>query len=345
MAPRPSDELLPWLRAPLRSALAASREHHLLLVHGPAGVGQFEFALALAQAWLCEGPHEERACGHCASCRLVLAHSHPDLLVLLPEAQQESFGWAPSAGEDDTPKSERKPSKEIKVEAARQAVAFAQTSCARGRAKVLLLYPAERMNAIAANTLLKTLEEPPGMARFILASGAPQALPATVRSRCCALHLPLPPAGDAERWLAEQGVPAPAVLLAAAGGEPLTAKAWADEGLEAKDWAALPAQVARGEAGVIASWPLPRAIDALLKLCHDAMLATAGAAAPRYFPSAPRAAALAPLQGWQRALIEASRHAEHPLNAGLLVQSLVAQGRHALLGEERGALASLHSAA
>jgi DNA polymerase III subunit delta' len=335
---------LPWLREPLRAALAATRDHHLLLVHGPEGVGQFEFALLLARAWLCEAAAGVvRPCGHCASCRLVLSHNHPDLLVLLPEALQEPLGWAPAASEEGgTGKAERKPSKEIKVDAARQAVAFAQLSCARGRAKVVVLYPAERLNAVAANTLLKTLEEPPGLARFVLATGAPEALPATVRSRCQALHLPLPATADAERWLEEQGVPGAAVLLAASGGQPLTAKAWADEGIDAAAWAELPSRVARGDAGGLPAWPVPRAIDALLKLCHDAMLASLGGR-PRYFPAVPAAPALAPLQAWQAALIEAARYADHPVNAALLVESLVMQGRRALRPVQRGDGPSLHS--
>jgi DNA polymerase III subunit delta' len=335
---------LPWLREPLRAALAATRDHHLLLVHGPQGVGQFEFALSLAQAWLCEAEAGTvRPCGQCASCRLVQSHNHPDLLVLLPEVLQEPLGWAPAAGEEGAAaKSERKPSKEIKVDAARQAVAFAQLSCARGRAKVVVLYPAERLNAVAANTLLKTLEEPPGLARFVLASGAPEALPATVRSRCQALLLALPSAAQAERWLAEQGIAGAAVLLAASGGQPLTAKAWAEEGIDAATWAELPERVARGDAGGLSAWPVPRAIDALMKLCHDAMLASLGGR-PRYFPAVPAAPALAPLQAWQAALIEAARYADHPVNAALLVESLVMQGRRALRQAGPEDAPSLHS--
>ena len=62
---------------PLRETLATQRTHALLL-HGPRGVGQFEMALTLAQAWLCEdtalpGDDGPRPCGSCASCRLVQA--------------------------------------------------------------------------------------------------------------------------------------------------------------------------------------------------------------------------------------------------------------------------------
>jgi len=148
---------LPWLEEPLRRGV--SIRSHAVLVHGSDGVGQFELALALAQAWLCEaeGAATRRPCGACASCRLVGAHSHPDLLVLVPEALREALGWEAAGTDGDEPvekAGKAKPSRDIKVEAVRQAVAFVQTTAARGRAKAVLLHPAERMNAISANTLL-----------------------------------------------------------------------------------------------------------------------------------------------------------------------------------------------
>ena len=197
---------LPWLAEPLQRALRQGA--HALLLHGPEGVGQFELGLTLAKAWLCEEASERRphgwACGACASCRLVESRSHPDLLVLIPEALRESLGWG-TGGEGEEGGSEKgskgKPSKEIKVEAIRAAVAFAQTTSARGRGTVLVLHPAERMNPIAANTLLKTLEEPPGAARFALSTAAPDALLPTIRSRCQALPIRLPPHDEAAVWL------------------------------------------------------------------------------------------------------------------------------------------------
>ncbi|HEX6704900.1 MAG TPA: DNA polymerase III subunit delta' [Albitalea sp.] len=323
---------LPWLAEPLRQALATQRAHALLL-HGPQGVGQFELALTLAQAWLCETDGAARPCGHCASCKLVHARSHPDLLVLLPEALRESLGWAGSdegEGADDKG-GKRKPSKEIRVDEVRTAIGFAQTTSARGRGKVVVIHPAERMNGIAANALLKTLEEPPGAARLLLSCAAPDALLPTIRSRCQALPLPLPQAPDAARWLAEREVAQPEVLLAATGGQPQDALDWSAEGIDARQWAALPQELARGDAGGLAAWPLPRVIDTLQKLCHDAMRVAAGST-PRYFPAAamPPAASLEVLSRWAQELQRTARYAEHPWNAGLLVESLTQQARTAL---------------
>lgn len=321
---------LPWLDEPLTRALHEQRGH-ALLVHGPQGIGQFELALSLAQSWLCEDRTGAWACGRCASCHLVQARSHPDLLVLLPEALVEALGWATDDTASDKA-SKAKPSKELKVEAIRAAVAFAQTTSARGRGKVVLLHPAERMNTVSGNTLLKTLEEPPGAARFLLSCGAPEDLLPTIRSRCQAVPLGLPDPEIAKRWLAGHQVAQPEVLLAAAGGQPLEALAWVQDGLDAVAWTRLPRQLAAGEAGKLADWPLPRLLDALHKLCHDAMCVACGAA-PRYFPPAAmpaKAAALPALNAWAKALRTTLRHAEHPWSGPLMVESLVGQAREAL---------------
>ena len=335
---------LSWLEAPLRDALGMARHHHALLIHGPAGVGQFELALLLAQAWLCSAG-TQRPCGACADCRLVEARTHPDLRVLIPAALRESLGWDSDEGDNaasaDTKGSRTKPSKDIRIDAVRAAIAFAQLTSARGRGKVLVLYPAERLNAVAANALLKTLEEPPGDARFVLATGAPQALPATVRSRCQPLHLPAPPTASAAAWLREQGVDTPDLPLAVAGGQPLEALAAWREGATAQALEQLPRAVRAGDTNALAGWSLPRAIDALHKLCHDEMALTVGAPA-RYFvslTSAPRAS-LPALQAWARALARAARHAEHPWQAPLMIESLVLQGQRACAGADTEAAVS-----
>ena len=326
---------LPWLDEPLGRALRQGA--HALLLHGPEGIGQFELGLTLAKAWLCEGTAEQRShgagCGVCRSCHLVEARSHPDLLVLIPELLRESLGWM-NTGEGEEGGSEKgskaKPSKEIKVEAVRAAVSFAQTTSARGRGKVLVLHPAERMNAIAANTLLKTLEEPPGNARFVLSSAAPDSLLPTIRSRCQALRLVLPPQDVAGAWLSARGVNDADALLAACGGKPLQALEWHQEGIDAELWPKIPALLARGDALPFRGWPLPRLVETLQKVCHDVLSVSAGAA-PRYFPEGSvRAARIDALGIWWRDLQRIGEHAEHPWIAGLMVEALVDSARKAL---------------
>ena len=349
---------MPWLAAPLRRVLAGQPAHALLL-HGPKGVGEFELALAIAQGWLCEADDlapVERPCGRCASCRLVDAHTHPDLLVVLPEALRQPLGWLGS-GDDDAASDKAgksktgkpaKPSKDIKVDAIRAAVGFAQTTAARGRAKVLLLYPAERMNDIASNALLKTLEEPPGAARFVLCSSAPGALLPTIRSRCHGVTLGLPTAEQATTWLTEQGAAEPSVLLAASGGQPQEALAWSAVGLDAQTWTRLPEAVRAAHVDAFRSWPLPLVVVVLQKLCHDSLCVAVGAPA-RYFPASSivPGARLASLLDWSRALTRIAADVEHPWSVDLVVESLVQQGSEALNparseGQRPGAR-SLHS--
>lgn len=352
MSAASDDTLPPWLDGPLAQALGATRGHALLL-HGPQGIGQFELALAIASSWLCEtepaARPSARACGHCAACRMLAARTHPDLLVLVPEALQPSLGWTRSDEVDDGEggKAKAKPSKEIKVEAVRTAVGFAQQTASRGGAKVMLVHPADRMNATSANALLKTLEEPPGAARFVLTTSAPQRLLPTVRSRCQVQRVPLPPTEAAVAWLTAREVQQPALLLAAAGGAPFDVLERLALGVDAACWQRLPREVLAGQPATLAAWPLPLAIDALQKLCHDALSVAVGAA-PRYFPAdaVPKGATVSRLSDCAGHLRAAARRAEHPWNGGLAVESLVQSVRYAMQGPAspraaRDALATL----
>jgi DNA polymerase-3 subunit delta' len=331
---------LPWLAEPLRALRDDSRGHAIIL-HGGQGSGLFDLAMRAAQAWLCE--RSPAPCDACASCHLVKAHSHTDLRVLMPETMQVALKWN-AGGDTDTAeaepadgesKSKRKPSKEIKVEAVRQAIDWAHTSSGRGRGKVLVFFPADAMNTVSANALLKTLEEPsPGM-RLLLCVDDPERLLPTIRSRCQRVRL-APPAWDvANAWLQRQGVADTEALLRASGGEPLAALASSQEGLTAALWAALPAQVQQGDGRLLLAMSVPQALRALLQVCHDAMAVAAGAQA-RYFPAHhwPAGPDWAELVAWQQALTRAARFEDHPWNAGLLVEALLAQGGRALASSQ-----------
>ena len=337
---------LPWLEPAF--AQARRQRAHALLLHGPGGVGQFELALALAQLWLCEDDtaveREGRPCGRCAGCRALHARRHPDLHLLLPAALRSSLGWddADDGGDaegkaEGGAKSKAKPSREIRVDEVRQAIAWAQQTSSRGRGKVLLIHPASAMNAVAANALLKTLEEPPGRLRLLLGCADPEALLPTIRSRCQRIALAPPPRDVALAWLAERGVADAAVLLDAAGGRPQEALALQQEGFDAARWRRVPQAVAAGDAGVFAGAAVARAVDTLLKLCHDLMLQAAGAGA-RYFPPAslPAGAAMPALAAWAKTLARTARHDEHPWNAPLLFEALVAEGRRCLAAAPPG---------
>ncbi|GAB3758639.1 DNA polymerase III subunit delta' [Ramlibacter monticola] len=322
----------PWIRAQLRRLLA--QRGHAWLLHGPSGLGQYQLGLAMAQAWLCDRPTPDGACGQCDSCHQVQVRSHTDLAVLMPETEMLARDWPlGEKAQADIDDKKRKPSKEIRVEAMRDAIDFAQLTSGRGRGKVVLVYPAERMNAITANALLKTLEEPPGDVRFVLATEAAHLLLPTIRSRCLGHGMAWPQAGEATAWLAEEGVAAAAapVLLRAAGGRPEDALRLHQAGLDARAWSQWPKALVRGDTSAIAGWGPADLVEALQKLCHD-LLAVRSGAAPRFFEAAdlPPAATVEALTAWWRSLAATSRTVEHPFNAGLLLEDLVTQARAAL---------------
>ncbi len=357
-----ADSLAPWLQTQLKSLL--EQRGHAWLLSGPSGLGQFELALALARAWLCDNPTPSGACGVCASCHAVDVHTHADLCMLLPETLSLELGWPlDEKTQDDLDNKKRKPSKEIKVDAAREAVSFTQFTRSRGTTKVVLIFPAERMNGITANTLLKTLEEPPGAVKFILATEAAHQLLPTIRSRCLGHTMHWPDFDAALAWLqsmshrslAEKQQPGAdekksakpvkvpdakdiATLLTAAGGRPADALAWVQGGQArevAQAWQALPKAMARGDAAALADLRPAQAVDALQKLCHDVWAVKVGSE-PRFFslgdlPSSARVKpGLHALSTWSKELAATARTVEHPYNPGLMLESLASRAKIAL---------------
>ncbi len=327
--------LLPWLEAPLRQGIALTRSH-AVLAHGPVGVGQLEFALALGRSWLCESTAEPRPCGTCASCRLARTHANPDFDVVVPDAVREALGWP---GREGGSGGEAKPSRDIRIAQVRAAIAWGQRTPARGGVKVLVLHPADALNDASASALLKTLEEPPPSLRIVLTSTDPDRLLPTVRSRCQLLRLPLPAVQQAIAWLQARGVAEPQTLLRLAGGSPLEALTIAGEGIDATFIAGLPRRLAAGDASALSGRPVARLLDLLLKLSHDLARVAVGGE-PLFYPgnTLPRAPEPKALLDWQRELLRVARHADHPWHAPLLAESLVSAGCRALRG-------SLHSAA
>lgn len=324
--------LAPWISTQ-RDTLLAQRGHAWLL-QGPSGLGQFTLALELVRAWLCDAPSSHGACGHCSSCHAIDVHTHADLCVLMPETELLARGWPlPDKAQTEIDDKKRKPSREIRVEAMREAVEFAQRTSARNRGKAVLVYPAEQMNTITANALLKTLEEPPGDVRFVLASEAAHQLLPTIRSRCLGHTMTWPTQVQMLQWLEEQGVQpnTSTALLRMAGERPDDALALAHADHSPQTWAQLPQALLRGHANALGNYTPAQAITALQKLCHD-LLALSVGATPRYFAATdlPVAPPLAALTQWGKTLMHAARTAEHPFNTGLMLEALAAQARNVL---------------
>lgn len=325
--------LAPWIQRQARHLLA--QRGHAWLLHGPSGLGQYGVGMTLVRAWLCEAPVDGLACGHCESCHAIDVRTHADLCVLMPETDMLELGWPLSekaAAEIDDKK--RKPSREIRVEAMRDAVEFAQRTSARGRGKAILVYPAERMNGITANALLKTLEEPPGDVKFVLASESAHQLLPTIRSRCLGYALQWPTEQDSLHWLQSLGLPADAanLFLRIAGGRPENALAFANSGRDASSWTTFPQAMAQGNVNAVRDWTVQQLVDAQQKLCHD-LLASGGGAQPRFFSAADLtglATSTMQLSAWGKELARCVRTMEHPFNPGLMQEALVGRAQTAL---------------
>lgn len=204
---------LPWLDEPLialSEALAAERLPHAILIEGAEGVGKQILARRLSASLLCTNrDHAHRPCGKCQACRLFVAGNHPDFRAVAPEEGKLSIG----------------------VDQVRSLISALVLTGQISTSRVGLIAPAQAMTSAAANSLLKTLEEPPLGTVLILVTSRPAALPATVRSRCQGVRVGIPQTDAALAWLSAQdkGVDW-APLLSLAGGAPLKALAFMQSG-------------------------------------------------------------------------------------------------------------------
>ena len=173
------------LRRALRGLAAAAEPPHALLFAGPARTGRTLLALDLAGLLNCEADAlDDRPCEACRACRLIAARAHPDVLHLEPG---DSFCRG-GGGHPPHPQS-----RDIRICQVRGLIESASRYPFEGRYRVIIIEPADRMGLEAANTLLKTLEEPPPATVLILITAAPESLLETIRSRCRRLAIALTP--------------------------------------------------------------------------------------------------------------------------------------------------------
>jgi DNA polymerase-3 subunit gamma/tau len=148
----------------LTNALETGRVHHAFLFTGTRGVGKTTIARIFAKSLNCERGTSAEPCGECNACRDIDAGRFIDLLEI---------DAASNTGVDDV----------------REVIDNAQYMPSRGRVKVYLIDEVHMLSKSAFNALLKTLEEPPGHVKFLLATTDPQKLPVTVLSRCLQFNL------------------------------------------------------------------------------------------------------------------------------------------------------------
>jgi len=179
----------------LKSAMAKDRIAHAYLFYGMEGIGKRTTASVFARALNCG--EDDPPCDACPSCRKAEHKNHSDIVTITAEGQFIKIGAVKELQEQMT----FRPSE--------------------GRRRVFILPEADRMNAAAANALLKTLEEPAKGNILLLTTARPHALPMTILSRC--QHLCFTPLAqeDVERYLREKTAldkDAITVIAASAGG-------------------------------------------------------------------------------------------------------------------------------
>jgi DNA polymerase-3 subunit delta' len=208
----------PWLLVHLREWISDTGDQgHAYLVVSEDAEEASLFAKQLAMQQLCHDLQNGMTCRQCQSCKAFLQGAHGDLLLLqVPEGKTA-----------------------IGIDQVREATHFLQQTALYGAKKLLLVLDADQMTLAAANSLLKTLEEPPGNALVLLSSAEAWRLPPTVRSRCQLLRLPNVQKDAALEWLGSQ-VQVNATdaehLLDMAQGRAVTARLMTDsEGLAAQE--------------------------------------------------------------------------------------------------------------
>lgn len=201
---------------------------HALLLSGDPGLGKGEFANSLVRLLLCEEPltgtSGPRSCGKCQACRWIEGGNHPDFRLVAPEDNDDEE-------DDEAPRARKKGGAQIKIDAIRALEEFVFVGSHRQGRRIVLINPADAMNPMAANALLKILEEPPASVYFILVTSHPRRLLPTIRSRTRVLSFHRPAIDQGLRWLAQAGIEKGAArYLALAGGAPFLVRRWKEEG-------------------------------------------------------------------------------------------------------------------
>ncbi|HEX5364977.1 MAG TPA: DNA polymerase III subunit gamma/tau [Gallionella sp.] len=159
----------------LSNALTQNRLHHAYLFTGTRGVGKTTIARIFAKSLNCEAGITATPCGECSACREIDSGRFVDLIELDAASNTQ-------------------------VDSMRELLESALYAPTSGRFKVYIIDEVHMLSKSAFNAMLKTLEEPPGHVKFILATTDPQKIPVTVLSRCLQFNLKqLPPALIASR--------------------------------------------------------------------------------------------------------------------------------------------------
>ncbi|QWE19709.1 DNA polymerase III subunit delta' [Polynucleobacter corsicus] len=361
-------KIAPWLE-PIWDGMNLAAFPNAVLIHGQSGIGKFEFSIELARALLCETSSAIKPCKQCEACRWFDSGNHPDFIALVPETHRKLMPQGDFDSDESPKKSkasqadtdgdapEKKEKKSISIEDARSAIEGLSIGSHRGGNRVILVYPLEMLRSDSANTLLKSLEEPPKNTIFILLADRLDRVLPTIRSRCRLLSAPRPDRLSGLNWLRTQLGMIPGLKMSDAdvesifdeqGGAPyavldsLIARHNKDE----KDELTIAIQASRFllqamSQGARINWL--DAADKTQKARYSVLLATmqrwvsdvqscAQMGSPRYYPkheatikTLAQQARLPKLLRFWKSLIQARRHENHPLATRIQLEALLSQ--------------------
>ena len=361
--------LAPWLQG-LWDNLDFSSFPNATLLHGQSGIGKFAFSLELAKSLLCESDRvASRPCNQCEACHWFSTGNHPDFIALVPETHRRLLPHADYES-DEAPKngkvarddfdgeaSEKKEKKNISIEETRSAIEGISIGSHRGGNRVILIYPLEMLRSDSANTLLKSLEEPPANTIFILLADRVDRVLPTIRSRCRLLTAPRPDREQGLAWLRTQLQKMNGLKVSDAdietiydeqGGAPYSVldSLIARNNQDEKDELTIAIQASRYllqsmSQGVRINW-LDSAekthkarysdlLAAMQRWTSDLQAVTQGGN-PRYYPkhlstlkSLSQTAKVPKLHHFWKSLVQARRHENHPLANRVQLEALLSQ--------------------
>lgn len=362
-------KIAPWLES-IWDDFNFSAFPGAILIHGQSGIGKFEFSIELAKALLCESSSAVKPCNQCEACRWFNSGNHPDFIALVPETHRKLLPHGDFDADSDAPKKsklssadgdsdtpEKKEKKSISIEDARSAIEGLSIGTHRGGNRIILVYPLEMLRADSANTLLKSLEEPPNNTIFILLADRLDRVLPTIRSRCRLLSAPRPDRSTGLQWLHAQLNKIPDLkmndgdiesIYDEQGGAPYAVldSLVARHNQDDKDELTVSIQASRYllqamSQGARINWldtaeKTQKARYAILLATMQRWVSdlqsTAQAGSPRYYPKheatiqvLAQQARLPKLIRFWKSLIQARRHENHPLATRIQLEALLSQ--------------------
>ena len=170
------------IKSSIKNAVMTGTANHAYIISGIKGSGKKTIAKAFASALLCEG--ENPPCGNCQSCRMAESGNNPDIIFPVPTK-----------------------TKTISIDDIReQIIASASVKPYMFKYKIFIIDEADKMTVAAQNAFLKTLEEPPGYAVFMLLAESIESFLPTILSRCALLRTEGVASGSIRSLLISRGI-------------------------------------------------------------------------------------------------------------------------------------------